>query len=215
MVELISPSGARFGAFPSGDEQSQRGVLIVHDWWGIKPYNHEWARWLNEAGFFTLVVDLYDGYQPTHADAASRYMREIDQEVAAEKLMAAVDYLAKGGRKVAVLGWSFGGLQAQHAALDNPESVDALVFYYSRMVMDAGRWEGFGGKVLGVYAEGETTWPEKQKKFSALMARLGIDYRDRSYPAGHGFVNPEGERYNPAAEASSREQVLAFLQGLD
>jgi carboxymethylenebutenolidase len=211
-MTLTTENGVGFDAIVVGPEDTGRAILIIHDWWGMLPYNREWADRFAKLGYRAMVVDLYDGELASDAQEAGEMMRGIDQEIADRKLLRAMEYLKDGGRKLAVLGWSFGGRQALQATLLDPESVDASVLYYCRLVDDEEALRPITGPILAVFAEQERTWPEKMEHFAAAMAAAGKTLRTRSYDAGHGFVNPSSERYDAAAAADAWRATEAFLQ---
>jgi len=208
---LTTLEGVEFEAFEFGPDDAQSAVMLLHDWWGVLDYNREWAERLAGLGYRTLVVDLYDGEQAHTASEAGEMMRAVDQDTADTKLLAALEHLRQGGRRVATLGWSFGGRQAMQAALLEPETVAAVVLFYCRMVTDVEALGELGGPVLSLYAENEQTWPAKMEKFNAAMAEAGREVESYSYLAAHGFANPAGERYSAEASADAWKRVQAFL----
>jgi len=211
-MQLTSRLGDPFDCYSAGDTSADNAILLIHDWWGVKPYNCEWADRLAALGYRALVIDLYDGEHPIDAQEAGEMMRNIDQEVADAKLLAALEYLNEAHRKVAVLGWSFGGLQAQYATLLDPQSVAATVFYYCRVISGEESVSTLQGPVLGIFSETERTWPEKQEKWIAAMDAAGKSYEFQSYNADHGFVNPESPRYDKDATDQSWQLTVDFLQ---
>jgi carboxymethylenebutenolidase len=211
-MQLKSRTGERFECYSAGANAAERAVLIIHDWWGIKPYNRQWAQRLAALGYRALVVDLYDGGQPGDAEEASEMMRSLDQACADAKLLAALELLTDQHRRVAVLGWSFGGLQAQYATLLKPQSVAATVFYYCRVISEPQALARLEGPVLGIFSETERTWPEKQERWIAAMDAAGKVYEHHSFNADHGFVNPESPRFDKAATEASWQLTVDFLR---
>lgn len=203
-MQLHLSDQSTFEVYFSGDENADKGIIIFHDWWGIQPYNHDWAEWLNEQGYATLIVDLYDGVQPQDPAEAGEYMRSLDQNILNEKISVALDFFQQNNRKIGLLGWSFGGLQVQQALLSHPSSFDAAAFYYCRLLSDDERWASVKASLLSVYAETERTWPEKQEKFEDLVDEVGLVYQGISYNASHGFVNQTSAKYNEASTLASK-----------
>ena len=208
---LKTPDGTEFEVSEFGPDDAKFGVLIIHDWWGVLDYNHEWAQRLAAEGYRTMVIDLYDGERARSAEQAGEMMRSLDQDVADTKLLAAINYLKQGGRKLASLGWSFGGRQALQAALLEPESVVAAVMYYCRMLNDVEQLQQLSGPVLAIYSETEKSWPDKMDRFNEAMGEAGRKVESHSFNAGHGFVNPGSERYNVEFTEQSWQLVKDFL----
>lgn len=211
-MPLKTSAGDEFDIYEQGPVDAERAILIIHDWWGVKPYNIAWAERFAAMGYRALVIDLYDGDNPRDATEAGEMMRSIDQDVADRKLQSALDYLKAGQQRIAVLGWSFGGLQAQQASFLDPESVAATVFYYCRTLIEPESIASLQGPVLGIFSETERSWPEKQEKWQAAMASAEKSYESRSYAADHGFVNPESPRFDAEATENSWQLVTDFLE---
>ena len=210
-IQLTTAEGQPFGGYLSGDEQNQRAVLILHEWWGVKPHNRLWADKLAEAGYLTLVIDLYDGRVTDDAEEAATWMREIDQAQADRKLIAALERLAGDGRRVAVYGCSFGGKEAMQASLLRPDLVAATALAYCRMETDVEKLATLQGPVLAIYAQEERNWPQKQEEFEAAMAAAGKQTEAVGYDAAHGFTNPSSPRYDAAADEEVWQVLLGFL----
>ncbi len=176
-MPLKTTAGEGFNISEHGPADSDHGILIIHDWWGVKPYNREWAERFAAMGYRALVIDLYDGDNPDDAQEAGEIMRSIDQDVANRKLQAALNYLKAGQQRIAVLGWSFGGLQAQWASFLDPQSVAATIFYYCRILSEPALIASLQGPVLGLFSETERTgrksrssgrppWPQRARPMS-------------------------------------------------
>lgn len=212
MMVLKTRDGLEVEAYVTGPETAKHSVLIIHDWWGVLKYNREWADRLAALGYRAMVIDLYDGEKATNAEQAGELMRNLDQDIADNKLLAALDFLKQGGAKVTTLGWSLGGRQALLAAMLDPEVVDSAVLFYCRMVTDVDALSQLSGPVLAIYAEQERTWPAKMESFDKAMAEAGARVETHTFPAGHGFANPGSDRYSEAATQQSWELVKNFIQ---
>ncbi|MEW8626637.1 MAG: dienelactone hydrolase family protein [Candidatus Thiodiazotropha sp.] len=211
-IVLTTEQGERFKGYLTGSSESKGGILILHEWWGVKPHNRQWADQLADAGYQALVVDLYDGRVTDDAEQAAQWMREIDQQAADRKLIAAIDYLSQAGRKMAVYGCSFGGKEAMRASLLKPQQVDATAIAYCRMETDATKLAALQGPVLAIYAEQERNWPEKQQLFEQAMGEAGRHTLSVSYDAAHGFTNPTSPRYDEAADKAAWQVVIDFMR---
>lgn len=210
-MELTTTTGEVFDIYIAGPKGATKSVLIIHDWWGVLDYNREWATQFAQKGYRAMVIDLYDGYHPKDVKEAGEYMRSIDQEVANRKLYTALNFLQAPNRKIATLGWSFGGLQAQQAALQNPDKVDAVVLYYCRIIFDRQNVANLRGAVLAIFAETERTWPDKQVALEHVMSELDKPLVCYSYDADHGFANPESPRYDSEVTEEAWQATINFL----
>ncbi len=210
-IELTTRNGETFSAYACGDEEARAGVLILHEWWGLKPHNRLWAERLADQGYKALAIDLYDGRVTDDPEQAATWMREIDQAAADRKLIAAIETLTAGDRKLGVYGCSFGGKQAMQASLLRPDAVSATALAYCRMETDADKLAHLQGPVLAIYAQQERTWPEKQALFEQAMKSAGKLTRSVSYDAAHGFTNPTSPHYDAAADKDAWRELLEFF----
>lgn len=209
---LTTLVGEMFHNYMVGPERATKAVLIIHDWWGVLEYNHHWANELAKLGYQAMVIDLYDGYLPTDTKTASEYMRSLDQEVLNRKIQTALRALRTPNCKTAVLGWSFGGIQAQHATIQNPDLIDATVFFYCRNLLNKHNAKLLRSPVLAIFAETERTWPDKQVELEYAMSETEKTLVVSSYEADHGFVNPDSPRYDSEAAEDAWQVTVAFLE---
>ena len=210
-MQLTTLAGEMFDTYVVGDEHATKGILIIHDWWGLLAYNREWADEFAKLGYRAMVIDLYDGHHPEDMKAAGDCVRHLDQTVADRKLASALHALQTPTRKVAVLGWSFGGLQAQHAALQCPDLVHALVFFYCRVLLDKHSVAPLTAPTLAFFSETESTWPDKQAGLEEVMAEAEKVLECYSYDADHGFAHPESLRYDADATENAWRVTVNFL----
>ncbi len=209
--QLITRDGVDFDVYLFGTPTSGKGLMLLHDFWGITDYTMDWARRFADAGYRVMLVDLFDGERPYDRDQASELMRNLDQEVTDQKLLAALERLAGEVDRIGVLGWSMGGYQAQQAALVAPDLVKALVFLYSRVVTDPDQLAELRCPVLGIYSRQESTWPAKQERFEQALAEAGGQGEAAVFDAGHGFCNTRSARYDPQAAAAAFRRALEFF----
>lgn len=210
-MELTTSAGEAFEAYVVGSEQATKGLLIIHDWWGLLDYNRQWADMFAKQDYRAMAIDLYEGCHPADSKAAGECMRRVDQMVANRKLLTALTALKAPHRKVAVLGWSFGGLQAQHAATQHPTLVDAVVLYYCRIILNKHNAATLTGPVLALFSETERTWPDKQTALEYAMADAGKTLECYSYEADHGFANPDSPHYDSDVTEETCQLAIDFL----
>lgn len=210
-MQLSTLTGESFDTYVAGNKHATKGILIIHDCWGMLAYNCEWADAFAKLGYRALVVDLYAGHHPETIKAAGDYMRHLDQAAANRKLETALRALHAPQRKIAVLGWSFGGLQAQHIALQCPELVHALIFFYCRVLLERHTIKAFNAPTLAIFSETEATWPDKQAGLEAVMAEAGKIIECHSYDADHGFVHPDSLRYDADVTENAWHVTVNFL----
>jgi carboxymethylenebutenolidase len=210
-MELTTSTGEVFEVYTAGQE-SQKAVLIIHDWWGVLDYNKEWADQCAALGYHAWVIDLFNGYCPKTSKEASEHLRTLDQDMLNRKLSTALTTLRTPERKVAVLGWSFGGLHAQAVTLMHPELVDALIIFYCRIILDKHNSKTLHCPTLAFFSETEKTWPDKQAALEHALAEAEKTLECHSYDADHGFVNSENVRHDNDASEDTWQKTVKFLE---
>lgn len=211
-LELKTADGKSFKVYASGDKNAKRGILLVHEWWGLNDHIRGWANRFAKLGYRAMAVDLYDGQVATDADTAKRLMGAVNQDEANAKHSAALAALKAPNRKLATIGWCFGGGQSLRASLAQPDAVAATVIYYGPLIADADQLSFLKAPVLGIFAKRDTSiTPEKVQAFAAAMKQAGKSLELHSYDADHAFANPSGNRYNGKAAQAAWDVTQKFL----
>ena len=211
-MTLKTADGTPFLVYVSGPEDAKRGILLLHEWWGLNDHIRAWADRFARLGYRAYAMDLYGGEVATDPGTAKRLMSSVDQAQANAKMVAALASLAAPGRKLATIGWCFGGGESLQASLAAPGQVSATVIYYGMLVDDPAQLKRLQGPVLGIFAE-QDGWitPAKVAAFEQAMMSAGKSLEVHSYPANHAFANPSGERYNGQAAREAWQVTQAFL----
>jgi carboxymethylenebutenolidase len=189
------------------DNKKYPGVVLIHEWTGLK------------LGYVALAVDLYQGQVATNRDEAGRlagWVRE-NREVALENLKQAVAYL-KGRstnvdpQRLASVGWCFGGGWSYQMA-KNDLGVKATVIYYGHFNPkdDLSRMRT---TIIGHFGEKDRSIKvDDVRAFQAKLKTLNGDHEIYIYPnAGHGFVKPGRKRYRKEAAEDAWKRTTAFLK---
>lgn len=210
-LKITATDGIPFDLYVSGSDAARRGILIFHEWWGVKDHNRAWADEFAEQGYKAVVLDLFDGQVTDDPDEAKEWVAQLDRSEADAKITAALDLLYHPRRKIAAYGVSFGGRQAQCAAILAPDKVKALVVGYCRMETNLEKLAELDGPVFVIYAQQEGTWPAKQQAFEAAMREVGKRTESLGVDAAHGFSNPTGVHYDAEADRDAWQATLDFL----
>lgn len=213
MISLRTAQGKDVQAYLSGPAKAKNAVIVIHEWWGLNDHIKSNADRLADQGYLTLAVDLYNGKTTTQADEAGKLMQAVNQSEADAILQAAINQLKTPERKIATLGWCFGGGQSLRATLLDPSAIAATVIYYGEPVTDAAKLGALEGSVLGVFAK-QDQWitPEKVASFEQAMQKAGKTLELHNYDANHAFANPSAPSFNNAAAQDAWEKTLDFLK---
>lgn len=131
-IVLTTAYGTHFDAYITGPASASRAVLLLHDRYGLDEQARDWADRFAGLGYLALAIDLYDGRHAKHWEHATSVMKSNAQEWADSDIAGALSYLKHDDpqRKVAILGWDYGGTEALLATLRDPTAVAATVSYY-------------------------------------------------------------------------------------
>ena len=206
-----------FIAMPKKDGKYP-GIVMVHEFWGLNDHIKEMARQLAGEGYVVLAVDLYEGKIGKNQTEARELSSKVRGSIpkAVDNMKAAVQHLKNlenvDGRKIASMGWCFGGQMSLQLALN--EKLAATVIYYGSLETNATKLSFIGWPVLGIFGGKDTSIPvETVKKFESALNELGIENEINIYPnVGHAFANPSGMNYAPEETKDAWKKTLAFIE---
>jgi dienelactone hydrolase len=205
-------------------------VLVVPEWWGYDDYVKSRARQLAELGYFAIVVDMYgDGKEAKTPDEAKKLSGPFysDPALAKARLQAAEDkaksYPMADPRRVAVIGYCFGGTMALFGATQGMDFKATVSFHGGLKGVTAAK-DAVKGKILICHgANDKFTTEADLATFRKDMDKAGVRYFVKIYPgASHAFTNPaateNGKKfnlpiaYNEAADKASWQDMRHFLR---
>lgn len=213
-MDLQTASQQAFTTYVAGPQQSKRGILLIHGWWGLNQEVTAWADQFAMAGYRVMALDLYNHRVTKDPVNARKLMNGVKQAEANEKYAAAMKVLSAPGRKIAVIGRSYGASQVLHAAGVSPEKVSAAIIYYpyGELITDKTLLTAIKSPILGHFASDDFfLTPDKVTQFTSRMTAAGLQLTANIYPAKHGFDRPAANNYNEAAHQLSLERSYQFL----
>ena len=111
------------------------GVLVIHQWKGLSDYEKKRSEMLAKLGYVVFAVDIYGkGIRPNNpADAAAMSAKyKNDRGLLRERAQAGLQVLKQNSltdaRRVAAIGYCFGGTTALELARSGAELAVWLVF---------------------------------------------------------------------------------------
>lgn len=216
MVTLRTPSGREVNAslaIPAATPAP--AVILIHGAYGLGEFYKSLPGAFAKEGFVALAVDLFDGMTTDNPDQGGRLASLANgaPDRAMETLVAWSDWLKadpRTTRKIAAIGFSFGGKWALIAA--NVAALDAAVIYYGGTETWEGYLKGLKAPVLGHFAERDTDpRPATVTRFADKMAKAGQTLDVRWYAAEHSFANSLLPGYDKAAAEASWQATVKFL----
>ena len=207
------------------------GILVVPEWWGVNDYARKRARMLAAEGYVALVVDMYgDGKVAANPKEAGELAGSINKNppLALARFQAAENFLSKQHEfkkgELGAYGYCFGGGVVLNMARAG-EPLKAVATFHGILATDVSVKPGdIQSKIRVFTGEADPAVPPEQvSAFKTEMDNAKVDYKLVSYPGvKHTFTDREADsyatqfnlplKYDPAADADSWTQALAFLK---
>ena len=154
----LNVNGKSVNAYLVAPANGGPGILLLHAWWGLKPFFKQLCDQLAEHDYVVLAPDLRDGQVARTIDEAKELMQKSDDQLTGEIVMAAKDHLHDLTKnKIGVIGFSMGAAWALVAASSDPDKIAATVLFYGAYpgmnfskVMQPGNLAGLQLVVAGV-----------------------------------------------------------------
>ena len=214
---LAMPEGP--GPFPA--------VVVIQEWWGLTDWIIADAKHFASIGYVAIAPDLYHGKSAdNNPSIAGQLMKGLPQDRALRDLKTCVDELTSNPKvikdKIGSVGWCMGGGFSLSAALNDSARIHACVICYGCTIPHDGA-DSLKSlqlpSVLGVFGEQDQGIPVKGSASleTALKAAGKTVDAIHIYPAGHGFMRPDGGPDKPNAayhEESAKDawkQIDAFF----
>jgi len=199
-------------AYLAAPDNGGPGVLVLHAWWGLKPFFKNVCDQLAEKGFTALAPDLYQGRLAKTVEEAKALLDQRDFELMGDTVKAAKDYLVSlnTGKPIGVVGFSMGASWALITAANEPDIAAAVLFYGS----DGVDFTPVQAKVLGHYAEVDEWEPlDGIHAMEKDMKAAGVDVSFHFYPkVGHWFVEEDRPEYDSESAKLAWERTFEFLK---
>ena len=195
-----------------------RGILVLHEDWGLTDSIRDRCDRLARAGFVALAPDLFDGQHATDPVRAQQLEKELDLALITGPLDAALEELlrqdATQGPKLGVLGFGFGGQLALQTA-NRERRIGAVASFYAAhwgAPLDFTRSEA---SVLAVFAGDKDTHAESETTYlKDAVAAAGIRaHIEARTDAQRGYMNDAWpDAYHAIAAAEGWDALLAFFR---
>ena len=216
-TETLNLSPARGGttahvALP--DEETNKAIILIHEWWGINDHIRDLASRYADEGFVCVAPDLFRGTIAKNTKEAAALMQGLPIADGIETIRAA---LAETKTKynveqLGITGYCMGGTFALRAACEIPEFAAAAPFYGD--IPEEGVLREL--RVATLFIAGKLdAWinPEKVGGLEAAARKFGLPVEVVSYDSDHAFFNDtRPEVYDAAAAQHAWRRLLAHFR---
>jgi len=208
----LDVNGKPVNAYLAAPKDGGAGVLVLHAWWGLKPFFKQLCDRLAEQGFVALAPDLREGQIAETIVAAKELMQKSDGEFVGDIVMAAKDHLLTLTKnKIGVMGFSMGAAWSLVVAAHDPDNIAATVLFYGAEGVDFGKVKS---KVIGHFSESDEWEPiDGVRALEADMKAAQVDATLHFYPnVDHWFVESDRPEYDVSAASLAWERTFEFLK---
>jgi carboxymethylenebutenolidase len=198
-------------AEPAGGGAGAPGIVVLQEWWGVNDQIRGVADRLTEAGYRTLVPDLYRGKVTLEAAEASHMMTNLDfADAAGNDIAGAVQHLKQGGARVGVIGFCMGGALTVLSSMFT--EADAASSWYGIPPEAALNVNAVHMPLQCHYAlqDGFFT-PAMFEAWEKQLKAAGKPSEFYAYDADHAFGNETGAAYNAAAAEQAWSRSLELF----
>lgn len=219
-ITFAGPRGPLLAAW-SPAVKARGGVLVIHENRGLTEHIRTVAGRLAASGYSALALDLLSeeggtGSFPDEAAVAAA-LSAIPPERFVADMKASLSELKRRvrGKKLAAIGFCFGGAMVWRLLTSNEPRLSAAAPFYGPFPTD-GSFAGSRAAVLGVYggldARVNATLPAAKAALEA--ARLRHELLTFT-EADHAFFNDTGARFNAPAATEVWRRVIDWFDDAD
>jgi dienelactone hydrolase len=214
-------------AMPKNLRPGAPAVVIVHEWMGLGSYEKMRAKMLAELGYVAFAADIYGkGVRTTDMGEAGKLSSQYKKNLPLfrKRIAAAVDAASKvpgvDPKRVAIIGYCFGGTAALEAARAKMPVVAAVSFHGNLATAKPKETKNLAAKILVLHgADDPLVPPQEVKTFAQEMMAAKADWQFVAYGgAVHKFTNPEVPYvagapfgYNEVADRRSWDAMRTFF----
>lgn len=235
----LESNGSKFNNFlvkPGGSIKG--GLIVIHEVWGLNEHTKNVAKRFADEGYVVLAPDLLsdvglspdvtgklqlDLFDPQKRNEVQPKLRELmapmqSPEFAVntiKKLKVCFDFLYKMSevdKKVAVLGFCFGGSYSFSLAINEPRLL-ASIPYYGHCDAEVEELKKITCPVLAFYGEKDERLINALPELEENMKLANVDFAHVVYKdCGHAFFNDTNHfAYNREAAEDSFSRSIDLL----
>ena len=214
-------------AYDDSIQGKRPGVLIVHQWKGLGPYEKKRAEMLAKLGYLAFAVDIYGkGVRVDNAQEASVLAGKYksDRALLRARVTAGLEAMKKRSEvdsaRLAAIGYCFGGTTALELARSGADVAAVVSFHGALNTPNTTDAANIKCRVLALHgADDPFVPPAEVSAFEDEMRKAKVDWQLVAYGgAVHSFTdwnagsdNSKGAAYNEKADRRSWEAMKTFF----
>lgn len=212
----VSPEVRAYVARPPG-EGPFPAVVMIHEFWGLRPEIVDKAKLLAEQGYIVIAPDTYRNQRTDWLPRAIYLSATTPPERVNQDLDAVFEWLIQQPQvdkaRIAVMGFCYGGTAALNYALTN-NRLAAVGIFYGQLVVEPETLRRLSGPVLGVFGGADNLIPlEEVRAFEAGLKAAGVPHEVKVFDGqGHAFVQSVSEIKAGMPQGEAWQQLVDFLR---
>lgn len=226
-------AGVKLEGYLAYDDEakgSRPAVLVIPEWWGLNDYTKGRVDELAKLGYVAFAADMFGANVVTEDAGKAKELSGAfyGKPLMAERAQAGLDQLLKAdsvdGKRVAVIGYCFGGTTALALSYTNAPLSSVITVHGGLIPAPAGTLAKSHTKFLVLHgAIDPFVKQDAVEAFKKSFNDAKTDYVFISYAnAQHAFSNPDADRlakknnlqgigYNEIAARRSWREIENFL----
>lgn len=196
---------------------AQPAVIMIHEFWGLKPSILGKADALAQEGYFVVAPDTFRGQTTSWLPRAIWQTLRQPEENLLSDLDAVYRWLVAHPQvdpeRIMVMGFCYGGGAALRYSLTNTGLSATGIFYGSLTTDDVAR---LPGPVLGIFGAEDRSIPVAEvNAFEAALSSAGVPHDITLYDGvGHAFVKDIEDIRAGGTDAEAWTAFLAFADNV-
>ncbi len=198
-TQIANPAGPAVGAYvarpttPASDPRGLPVVVMLHEFWGLKPDLLGKADALAEEGYLVVAPDMFRGRTTSWLPRAIYQAITIPEEQALGDLVPVLAWVREqpdvDPARIVIMGFCYGGGKALQFSLRYGQ-VAATGVFYGALESDPARLQRLPGPVLGIFgALDRAPSPEQVAAFQLGLQAAGVPHEITVYEGvGHAFL---------------------------
>jgi dienelactone hydrolase len=214
-------------AYLEKNDEPKPAVLIAHDWSGQNEFFQQKAKVIAELGYVGFAIDMFGLGRMEKTNTAKQALIQPllqDRLLLRTRIQAAFDAVSAlpevNQKKIAIVGYCFGGLCALDLARSGAEIKGAISVHGQLYPPAELSSQTITAKILALHGyDDPMILPEQLTAFCQEMTKEKVDWQVHSFGlTKHAFTNPQAHDTDLglifSAAAASRSSILidTFLE---